>query len=184
MGKDFFYFNAIKMFITMNETASSVLDDRQIKQKIQRIAYEIYENHFGESQLWLAGIDGQGYELARLLQAKLSEISPIKISLLKVTVDKQAPSQQEVKTDLPIENVKGSSIILVDDVLYTGRTLAYALEPFLHQPIKSLRVAVLVNRSHTVFPVQPTYTGYELSTTLSDHIEVSLHASGSKVVIR
>ena len=168
----------------MTGKENSILDHRQIRQKIRRIAYEIYEQHYGENTIWLAGIEGQGYTFAAMLKNELESISSLEIELIKVIVDKQAPSQQRVHTDKPVNQLSGQSIILVDDVLHTGRTLAYALEPFLHQPIKSLRVAVLVNRSHTIFPVQPAYTGYELATTLSDHIEVILDTENSKVTMR
>ena len=65
-------------------------------------------------------------------------------------------------------------IVIVDDVLNSGRTLAYAMNPFLNAEIKKIEVAVLVNRSHPSFPIMPTYTGLELATTLSEHVEVVL----------
>ncbi len=68
---------------------------------------------------------------------------------------------------------------MVDDVLNTGRTLAYAMKLFTNVEIKKIEVAVLVNRSHTLFPIVPTYSGYELATTLTDHVEVKLGKSGS-----
>ena len=63
---------------------------------------------------------------------------------------------------------------MVDDVLHTGKTVAYSLKPFLNKKIKKIEVAVLVDRSHTAFPIKATYIGYELSTTLSDNIQVNL----------
>jgi pyrimidine operon attenuation protein/uracil phosphoribosyltransferase len=65
-------------------------------------------------------------------------------------------------------------VILVDDVLNSGRTLAFALQPFLQRPIKKLEVAVLVNRAHKRYPVSVDYAGYELATTLNEHIQVNL----------
>jgi pyrimidine operon attenuation protein/uracil phosphoribosyltransferase len=67
----------------------------------------------------------------------------------------------------------------VDDVLNTGRTLAYAMKPFFEVGVKKIEVAVLVNRSHTLFPIMPTYAGYALSTTLKDHVEVVLGKKSS-----
>jgi pyrimidine operon attenuation protein/uracil phosphoribosyltransferase len=73
-----------------------------------------------------------------------------------------------------IKDLAKKNIILVDDVLNTGRILTYGMRPFLSITVKKIEVAVLVNRSHALYPIHPTYTGYELSTTLDDHIEVVL----------
>ncbi|MFZ6009322.1 MAG: phosphoribosyltransferase family protein [Bacteroidota bacterium] len=151
-----------------------ILEARQIKQKIKRMAYEIYEHNFEEKIVVLAGIDGQGYELARLLAKEVEAISPIEAKLVKVSLDKFAPQQSEVSLDCDLKEVKKKCIILVDDVLNTGRTLAYGLKPFLDTEVKKIETAVLVNRSHTHFPINPQYTGYELSTTIKEHVEVKL----------
>ena len=151
-----------------------VLEDDQVRQKIRRMAYEIYENNFGEEKIILAGIDGQGYSLALLMGKELSTISPLKVIPVKVTLDKEAPEKSDVSIDVKIEELKKRVVILVDDVLNSGRTLAYGMKPFLSIEVKKIEVAVLVNRSHPRFPVQPNYTGYELSTTLSEHVEVVL----------
>lgn len=160
----------------MSETAQKnlVLNANQVNQKIKRIAYEIYENNFKEKAIIMAGIDGQGYTLAEILAKELESISPIKAVTVKVTLDKLAPQQSEVGIDVETKELKKKCIILVDDVLNTGRTLAYGLKPFLDIEVKKIEVAVLVNRSHTTFPILPAYTGYELSTTLSDHVQVLL----------
>ena len=153
---------------------SLVLDAAQVKQKIRRMAYEMYEHNFKEKTLVVAGIDGQGYVLAKLLVKELEAISPIKAVLVKVTLDKSAPQQTEVQLDVDIKVIRKKCIILVDDVLNTGRTFAYGLKPFLDIEVKKIEVAVLVNRSHTLFPVYPQYTGYKLSTTLREHVEVNV----------
>jgi pyrimidine operon attenuation protein/uracil phosphoribosyltransferase len=153
---------------------SLVLDSKQINQKITRIAFEIYENNFKEKTLVFAGIDGQGYNLAQLLAQEVEQISEIKTAVVKVILDKQSTQLGDVSIDVSEKDLKKKVIILVDDVLNTGRTLAYGLKPFLQLEIKKLEVAVLVNRSHSLFPVLPTYTGYDLATTLTDHVEVKL----------
>jgi pyrimidine operon attenuation protein / uracil phosphoribosyltransferase len=151
-----------------------VLDSEKVNQKIKRIAYEIYENNFKEKSIILAGIDGQGYSFAKLLAAELEGISPLQLKVVKVSLDKLAPQQSEVTLDIESKELKRKCIILVDDVLNSGRTLAYGMKPFLITDIKKIEVAVLVNRSHTLFPITPTYTGYRLTTTLNDHVEVVL----------
>jgi len=158
---------------------SLVLNGSQVIQKIRRIAYEIYENNFSEKSIVLAGIDGQGYVLAKALEKELKSISPLSVLLVKVSLDKLAPVQSEVTIDVATKELKKKCIILIDDVLNTGRTLAYALKPFTTAEIKKIEVAVLVNRSHTLFPIVPTYSGYELATTLTDHVEVKLGKDAS-----
>ena len=158
---------------------SLVLNGSQVIQKIRRIAYEIYENNFSEKSIVLAGIDGQGYALAKIIEKELKSISLLTVILAKVSLDKLAPVQSEVAIDIPAKDLKKKCIILIDDVLNTGRTLAYALKPFTTVEIKKIEVAVLVNRSHTLFPIVPTYSGYELATTLTDHVEVKLGKDAS-----
>ena len=151
-----------------------ILDTRQVKQKIKRMAYEIFEHNFKEKGIVMAGIEGQGYILAKLLAKEVENISPLEIRLVKISLDKVAPQQSEIKLDCDLKELKKKCIILVDDVLNTGRTFAYGMKPFLTIEVKKIETAVLVNRSHTLFPIYPQYTGYELATTLKDHVEVNL----------
>ena len=151
---------------------SLILNAAQVKQKIRRMAFEIYENNFDAKALVIAGIDGHGYTLAKLLAKHLESISPIAIKLVKVSIDKSAPQLSEIGLDCDLKDIRKKCIILVDDVLNTGRTFAYGMKPFLNTEVKKIETAVLVNRSHTAFPIYPQYTGYELSTTLKEHVEV------------
>ncbi len=151
-----------------------ILDSAQVNQKIKRMAYEIYENNFKERIVVLAGIEGQGYTLAKIIATEVEAVSPLKTLVVKVSLDKLAPLQSEVSIDTELKELKKKCIILIDDVLNTGRTLAYGLKPFLNIEVKKIEIAVLVNRSHATFPLLPTYAGYELSTTLTEHVEVVL----------
>jgi pyrimidine operon attenuation protein/uracil phosphoribosyltransferase len=151
-----------------------ILTAEQVGQKIKRMAFEVYEHNIREKEVVFAGIDGQGYTLATLLGKQLEEISGIKAKVVKVSIDKTAPLQSEIELDAEPSSFKKKCVIVVDDVLNTGKTIAYALKPFLDVEVKKIEVAVLVNRSHSTFPIQPTYTGYGLSTTLTEHIEVIL----------
>ena len=160
--------------MTATEEKTLVLNDSQVRKKISRMAYEIYENNFDEKSLILAGIDGQGYVLAQLLQKELQAIGDFNCPVVKITIDKTSPETSEVGVDTPLKEFSKKNIVMVDDVLNTGRIITYSMKPLLSQPIKKIEVAVLVNRSHPLFPILPKYTGYELSTTLDDHIEVVL----------
>jgi pyrimidine operon attenuation protein/uracil phosphoribosyltransferase len=151
-----------------------ILTAGQVNQKIKRMAFEVYEHNFREKEVVFAGIEGQGYTLATLLAKQLEEISGIKVRVVKIGIDKSAPLHSEIQLDADPSSFKKKVVIVVDDVLNTGKTFAYALKPFLSVEVKKLEVAVLVNRSHSTFPIQPTYTGYGLSTTLTEHIEVIL----------
>lgn len=162
--------------ICMIAEKSLILNERQVQQKIRRMAFEIYEHNFKEKNIVIAGIDGQGYVLATLLVKQVQLISPLEITLVKVSLDKLAPSQSDITLDCDIKALRKKCIILVDDVLNTGRTFAYGMKPFLEVEVKKIETAVLVNRSHTLFPIYPQYTGYALATTIKDHVEVNLGA--------
>lgn len=154
---------------------SLILDAALVKQKIRRMAFEIHEHNFKEKNIVIAGIDGQGYILAKLLAKQVESISPLEVKLVKISLDKQAPEQSDVTLDCELKELKKKNIILVDDVLNTGRTFAYGMKPFLNIEVKKIETAVLINRGHTMFPIHTQYTGYELSTTIKDHIEVVLN---------
>jgi pyrimidine operon attenuation protein/uracil phosphoribosyltransferase len=76
-----------------------ILDERQVQQKIKRMAFEIYEHNFNEKNIVIAGIDGQGYILAMLLAKQVQQISPLEVMLVKVSLDKLAPQQSKVSLD-------------------------------------------------------------------------------------
>lgn len=156
------------------EEKSLILSNAQVEQKIKRIAYEIYENNFKEKEIILAGIYDQGYAFAALLSKELEAISTFKVNLIGVHLDKEAPTQSEISLTCEQSELRNKSVILIDDVSNTGRTLAYSLKPFLSIKVKKIAVAVLVNRSHTQFPISIQYTGYELSTSIMEHVEVQL----------
>jgi pyrimidine operon attenuation protein/uracil phosphoribosyltransferase len=155
----------------MSET-NIILDKKETLQKIKRIAYEIYERNYQEQEIAIAGIYDKGYFFAELLVKELKQICELKISLVKITIDKAAKSQCEVKLDIDINLLKDKVVVVTDDVLNTGRTLVYSLQPFLTIPLKKLQTAVIVNRSHNNFPVSPDYIGYSIATTLKEHIDV------------
>jgi len=158
----------------MTTEKSLILDAVQVKQKIRRMAFEIYERNVKEKTIVLAGIDGQGYVLAKLLAKEVENVSPLEVKLVLLHLDKLAPAQSEITVDCDLKELRKKCIVLVDDVLNTGRTFTYGIKPFLDIEVKKIEVAVLVDRGLTIFPVHAQYTGYELSTTIKDHIEVIL----------
>lgn len=151
-----------------------VLNQEQIQQKSLRIAYQILEDNFEEKSLVLVGIATRGYVFAQRLKSLLEKISNLEIQLIKVTLDKTSRTL-DAQTDIPVEQAENKAIVLVDDVLNSGRTLAYGLGIFFDIPIKKMRTAVLIDRSHHKFPVFSDYSGVKLSTILKEHVEVNLH---------
>ncbi len=164
----------------MNKTL--ILNSKQIEQKINRIAYEIYENNYNEKEIVVAGIEGNGYLLAKRLEKVLIEIAPIRIKLIKIVVDKKNPIGKEIKIELTEKEVTDKVIILVDDVLNSGKTMIFGAKPFLSSPIKRLTTVVLVDRGHNRYPIKADFVGLSLSTTLQEHITVELDKKGEEVV--
>jgi pyrimidine operon attenuation protein/uracil phosphoribosyltransferase len=151
-----------------------LLNPEQTKQKIRRMAFQIYEDNFKEKKLVIAGINGEGYHLAQAITENLKEISDKEIFLAKIILDKSAISQPDITIECDIDTFKNKTVILVDDVLNTGKTLAFCMKPFMSIPLKRLQVAVLVDRDYLLFPVRADYVGYNLATTLNDHVKVIL----------
>ncbi|MBC7744180.1 MAG: phosphoribosyltransferase [Flavobacterium sp.] len=154
-----------------------ILNKKQISQKIDRMAYQVLEDNLNETEIVIAGIVETGYTIAIRLKTVLEKISQIKIILMKIELDKTS-KHLKANTDIEIDSVKNKVIILVDDVLNSGRTLAYGLGIFLDVPLKKLRTLVLVDRNHRIFPVSPDFTGLELATVLKEHVEVVLNIKG------
>lgn len=163
----------------MAESHVLVLDKKQIAQKINRIAYQILEDNLDEKELILAGIWDRGYKLAIRLKAILEQISDFKVTLLRVDLEK-LNSKLVAKTDLPEKAWSGKVIILVDDVLNSGKTLTYGLGVFLNTPHKRIRTVVLVDRSHKIFPIATDFVGLQLATILKEHVDVVLDVEGEE----
>ena len=157
----------------MAEKRILILNHKQIEQKINRMAFQILEDCLGEQEIVIAGIAERGYTLALRIREKLDEISDFKITLMKIEVGKDS-TRLQATTDVPVETAAHKTVILVDDVLNSGRTLAYGLGVFLDTPLNKLRTLVLVDRSHRVFPVSTDFTGFQLATVLKEHVDVVL----------
>jgi pyrimidine operon attenuation protein / uracil phosphoribosyltransferase len=158
----------------MQTAQPPILNKWQTLQKIRRIAYQIYEGNFEETEIVFAGIYDRGYRFAQLLRDEFVKIAPIPANLVKISIDKANPMQSEVHLDCPPEFLAHKVVIMTDDVLYSGRTFSYSLKPILDIPIKRLQTAVVVDRGHQQFPIAADYVGYALSTTIRQRIEVEL----------
>lgn len=157
----------------MTATKHIILNHNEINHKIKRIAYQIYESNVDETEVILAGIDTNGYLLAKKLKSNLDKISDIKSILCKVVIDKKNPLSK-ITTSIVAKDYTNKSIVLIDDVLNSGSTLIYGVKHFLDVPLKQFKTAVLVNRNHKKFPVKADFKGISLSTSLNEHVEVIL----------
>lgn len=149
-----------------------ILNNKQIEQKIKRIAYQIYENNIDEKEIFIAGIAQNGHKLAQRLKKELDTISDLSIVIGKLTLDKKNPLKT-VSCDAETEVYQEKSVILVDDVLNSGSTLIYGTKYFLDVPLKKLQTVVLVDRSHKRFPIKADFKGISLSTSLSETVKVT-----------
>ena len=166
----------------MKNNKTLVLNNVQIQQKLNRMAYQIYEHNFSEKSIVIAGIADRGYILAERLSKILSEISSISIQLAKVTVDKENPVAQPVLVSLPAKSYTNKVIVLVDDVLNSGKALIYGVAPFISVPVKRITTVVLVDRNHNRYPIKADFVGLSLATTLQEHISVELDKNGRDAV--
>jgi pyrimidine operon attenuation protein/uracil phosphoribosyltransferase len=151
------------------QTKNCILNKQAIVQKMKRMALEIAEQNFDESELIIAGINGNGEIVAKNLAKELNSIYSFRIQTITIHINKKEPL--EVSTDNSIA-FNNKSIIVVDDVANTGRIILYALKPFLESHPKKIQTLVLVERSHKLFPIQNDYTGLSVATTLQEHIAV------------
>ncbi len=163
----------------MTEKHILVLNHQQIQQKIDRIAYQILEDNFDEEEILIAGILPRGDKIAKRIKAILDEIAPFKSKLIGIELDKQSTSLN-ASIDFDVQDCSNQVVILVDDVLNSGKTLAYGFGVFINVPLKKLRTAVLIDRNHKKFPMTTDYAGIALSTVLKEFVDVVLDEEGEE----
>jgi pyrimidine operon attenuation protein/uracil phosphoribosyltransferase len=164
-------------------TEKLILDRDDLRRTLVRIAHEIVEKNGGTESIALVGIHTRGAFIARRLRALIEEfpgtgvaLGELDISFYRDDVGARAPSDQPVvhssRIDFPLER---TTVVLVDDVLYTGRTARAAIEALFDygRPAK-VQLAVLVDRGHRQLPIRPDYVGKNLPTSLSERVNVRL----------
>ncbi len=151
-----------------------ILNQNQIQQKIKRLSYEIFENNFNESDIYLAGINNNGLDFAKMLLKELKKRTKTKFHLCQITINPAEPISHPVSLDIDINDLNDKVVIIVDDVANTGRTLFYAMKPLMETLPAKVEMAVLVDRKHKSFPVTPDYVGLSLATTMQENIDVKI----------
>lgn len=136
------------------------------------MAYEIAEQNVGEQKLFLAGIKENGVVIAHRLKELLQPIFKGEVVVTELKVDdKRYPRKITLSDSVSFEK---QVVIVVDDVANSGKTMLYALQPFLQYQPKKIQTLALVDRTHKTFPVHTDYVGFALATTLQEHIFVEI----------
>jgi pyrimidine operon attenuation protein / uracil phosphoribosyltransferase len=163
-----------------DETRTLLLNDRQVEQKINRLAYQLYEDNAAEKEIIIAGIMKSGYRVAEKIAAAIRKISPLEVIIAGIHIDKHSQVEKEITVTIPETAWNGKVIVIVDDVLNSGKTMMYAMKPFLVADIKKLRTVVLVDRNHKRYPVSADFVGVSLATNLKEHVAVEFRGEGAE----
>ena len=159
-----------------------VLSNKQIEQKVDRLAYEILEDNFNEPMVVFLGINKNGLRFAKYLKETYDGISVGKSTIGGITFNAAKPLEGEILIDVDLKSLNNKSIVIVDDVANSGRTIFYGAKPLMEYLPKKVQVAVLVDRKHKQFPIEVDYVGLSLATTLKENIRVDLSRKASKSV--
>ena len=152
------------------DSSKIILKSSDISYTVRRIAYQILETNLEEESIILAGVYKNGSVFADRIKSELKKISPVKIELIEINIDKKN-QQSGIKVTESIV-FKNKSIVVIDDVLNTGKTLIHSTNYFLSKGLKKIQTAVLVNRNHKIYPIKADFKGISLSTSIKEHISV------------
>ena len=164
-------------------TKSKILNIQEINQKLKRLAWQVYEKNSAEKEIIVVGISERGLILAKQLVGHIEEISDINTKISHLELDKDNPYNKAVSLNLEEKEYVNKVVILVDDVLNSGKTLMYAAKHFLTTPLTSLSIMVLVDRNHNRYPIKADYIGLSLATTLQEYISVELKGTDKGVYL-
>ncbi|MBK9758926.1 MAG: phosphoribosyltransferase [Flavobacteriales bacterium] len=151
-----------------------LLDHERIQRKLKRISIQLCEETWTEKELVIVGIAPRGVELAKRLGTSMGKVSNASIELVKLHLDKDDPHTGPVKLSVELGHLKNKTVILVDDVLMSGRTLMHAAAHLVQVKLAKLTTVVLVDRRHRAYPIRADIVGLTLSTTAQEHITVEL----------
>lgn len=153
------------------EQPNQIMTAELANKKLRRMALQVVEENYTESQLILIGIKSSGSVIAAKIGQYVKEVFAGDVQLLELSMDKKHPLQISLHPDMDLND---KTIVLIDDVANSGRTMLYALKPLLNQLPKKVQTLALVERTHKTFPVAVDYVGISVSTTLDEHIVVEV----------
>ena len=148
-----------------------ILSAEVAEKKLRRMALEVAEQNYDATQLILIGIRANGIFIAQIISRYLKEVFKGEVIVLELSMDKKKPA--EISLDKKMD-FNGKTILLIDDVANSGRTMLYALKPLLEQLPEKIQTLALVERTHKTFPIDVDYTGLSVSTTKDEHIVVEV----------
>ena len=161
-----------------------ILSTLQIKRKTERLAHELIENCFNQERILIAGIAGNGEIVAQRIGKIVREHLPdVNVDVFTLTVNKDKPWSEAIGVGIDTKELENSFIILVDDVVNSGKTMQYALVELLGFPTKAIKTLVLVDRKHRRFPIKADFVGLSLSTTLKERVEVDMTEGKEKAYL-
>ena len=149
---------------------TEVLNHNQILRICNRFAFQIVENSSDNNEILIIGIKSKGYEIAKIVKKQIENIINKKVNLKHITIDKSNP-KNSIKSDLSVHENK-NAVFLIDDVLNTGKTLAYSLSYLLSYKFESIKTLVLIDRNHKKYPIKVDFKGVSLSTNIDDKVKL------------
>lgn len=157
-----------------------IMNPEDVRRALARVAHEILERNRGAADLVIVGIHTRGVHLARRIAANLAEFEGVAVPVATLDVslyrdDNRGRAQVKLKpTDIPM-GIQGKRVILVDDVLYTGRTIRAAMDALvdLGRP-QQIQLAILLDRGHRELPIRADYVGQNLPTSIHERVKVRL----------
>jgi pyrimidine operon attenuation protein/uracil phosphoribosyltransferase len=148
-----------------------ILTETVAEKKLKRMALEVAERNYNEKELLLIGIKENGIVIANIIAKLMKDIFAGGITVVALSMDKKKPTTITIEKDIDVD---GKTILLIDDVANSGRTMLYSLKPLLEKHPKKIQTLALVERTHKTFPVDVDYVGLSISTTLDEHIYVEV----------
>lgn len=164
----------LSFLCTMTTKRSQVLDHEHVQRKLQRIAIQLCEENWTAKELVVVGIAPRGAKLAHRLAELIVATGNMRVQLVELSLDKDAPLTGPVKLSAELSTLKERTVVLVDDVLMSGRTMMHAAAHLVQVPLARLTTVVLVDRRHRTYPIRADIVGLTLSTTVQEHITVEL----------
>jgi pyrimidine operon attenuation protein/uracil phosphoribosyltransferase len=159
-----------------------ILEQDRIDKIVKRISFQIHEKNQNNSEVVLIGVLKNGFILSDLIEKELKKISKSKIQLFSIKINKKKPLNP-IELNCDLSELKNKSIVLIDDVLNSGKTLIHCVKYLLDVPISNFNTAVLIDRNHKKFPIKIDFKGLSLSTTIKENVTVVFEKNNSYAFI-